>query len=120
MPLSDELMQIERELASARGDAYRRHLAPEAVVVVPGAVLDREQCAAAIDRTPRWEEWNISEERAIPLGADCALLTYRWRSKRGTIHYAAVMSSVYARREGTWRLVLHQQTPGPELTSLHD
>jgi len=39
------------------------------------------------------------------------VLTYRWRSRRGDSTYAAVMSSVYARRDGAWRLVLHQQTP---------
>jgi hypothetical protein len=27
--------------------------------------------------------------------------------------YRALMSSVYARRDGRWRLVLHQQTPIP-------
>ncbi len=112
--LHDELLRIEHELGAGPGDAYRRHLADDAVVVVPGAVLDREACAAAIDESPGWEEREISDARTIELAPDSAVLTYRWRSRRGATTYRAVMSSVYARRDGQWRLVLHQQTPEPE------
>ncbi len=110
----EELLQIEEDLGSASADAYRRHLADEAVVVVPGAVLDREQCIAAVEASPPWREREISEARAVALGPDAAALTYRWRSRRGTFVYSARMTSVYVRRDGAWRLVLHQQTPDPE------
>lgn len=109
-----DLMRIEEELAPGSADAYRRHLAEDAVVVVPGAVLTRDECIAAIAATPEWDEHAISDARTVPLGADSAVLTYRWRSRRGADSYAAVMSSVYARRDDAWRLVLHQQTPQPE------
>ncbi len=108
-----QLLAIEHELAAGPGDPYRRHLADDAVVVVPGAVLDREACAAAIDASAGWEEHEIADARTIELGSDSAVLSYRWRSRRGETTYAAVMSSVYARRDGVWRLVLHQQTPEP-------
>ena len=111
--LHDELLQIERELGAGPGEPYRRHLADEAVVVVPGAVLDREACADAMDQSPGWDEREITGARTIPLGDDAALLTYRWRSRRGETTYDAQMSSVYVRRGGGWRLVLHQQTPQP-------
>jgi len=110
---TEDLLRIERELAPGDADAYRRHLAPEAVVVVPGAALDRDACVAAIEQAPTWDEWTIDDPRALPLGADAAVLTYRWRSRRGDQAYAALMSSAYARRDGAWRLVLHQQTPLP-------
>ncbi|MBI5104295.1 MAG: nuclear transport factor 2 family protein [Solirubrobacterales bacterium] len=110
----DELLQIEEELGrGGDGDAYRRHLAEDAVVVVPGAVLDREACAAAIDASAPWDEHEIADARTRMLGDDAAVLTYRWRSRRGEQAYAATMSSAYARRDGAWRLVLHQQTPEP-------
>jgi hypothetical protein len=111
MDLHDELLQIEHELGAGSGDAYRRHLADEAIVVVPGMVLDREACASAMDASPGWDEYAISDARTVELTPDSALLTYRWRSRRGDSPYAAVMSSVYTRRDGAWRLVLHQQTP---------
>ena len=111
--LLEQLLPIEEELGAGPGEPYRRHLADEAVVVVPGAVLDRESCAAAMDSSAGWDEREISGARALPLGGDAALLTYRWRSRRGDDVYAAVMSSVYVRRDGRWQLVLHQQTPEP-------
>ena len=109
----EELLRIERELGAGPGDPYRRHLAEDAVVVVPGAVLDREACAAALDASPGWDEWTISDARTRSLTPDSAVLTYRWHSRRGDATYSATMSSVYARRDGAWRLVLHQQTPEP-------
>ena len=104
-------MEIERELAAGAGDTYRRHLADEAVVVVPGAVLDRAQCVAAMDESPGWDDWEITDARVIELGPESAVLTYRWRSARGESAYSAVLTSVYARRDGAWKLVVHQQTP---------
>ncbi|MEA2444104.1 MAG: hypothetical protein QOJ12_1396, partial [Thermoleophilales bacterium] len=44
----DELLKIERELGGGTGDTYRRHLTEDAVVVVPGAAITREQTAFAI------------------------------------------------------------------------
>ncbi len=111
--LHEQLLAIEHELGAGPGEPYRRHLADDAVVVVPGAVLDRETCAAALDASRGWDGHEISDARTIELGRDAAVLTYRWRSRRGETTYSAVMSSVYARRDGVWRLVLHQQTPAP-------
>ncbi len=109
----DELLRIEGELADGPGDPYRRHLAEDAIVVVPGAILTREACAAAMDASARWDEHKITDARTIALTPDSAVLSYRWHSRRGESTYAAVMSSVYARRDGAWQLVLHQQTPDP-------
>jgi hypothetical protein len=106
-----ELLQIEHELGAGSADAYRRHLAAEALLVLPNGVLDREACIAAMESSPGWDELEISDARTLALGDDGAVLTYAWRSRRGEMSYTALMSSVYARRDGAWRLVLHQQTP---------
>ena len=108
-----QLLEIEETLGTGSGDAYRRHLADDAIVVVPGAVLDREQCADAMDASPGWDEYEISDVRTARPASDAAILSYRWRSRRGDVAYEALMSSAYARRDGEWRLVLHQQTPEP-------
>jgi len=111
--LLEELLRIERELADGPGDQYRRHLIDDAVVVVPGAVLTREQCADAIDQSPGWDESEIAEASVVLLTDDSAVLTYTWRSTRGETRYDAVMSTVYVRRDGGWKVALHQQTPQP-------
>ena len=110
-PLYDDVLHIERQLGSGSVDAYRRHLADDALMVLPSGVLDRDECLAAIEAAPGWDELEISDARTVPLGTDSAILTYAWRSRRGDFTYTALMSSVYARRAGEWRLVLHQQTP---------
>jgi ketosteroid isomerase-like protein len=110
--LRDTLLQIEHTLGGGSGDTYREHLTDDAVVVVPGAAIDKEQTAFAIDATPGWDEFEISDARAVELSGDTAFLTYRWSSRRGDDTYEALMSSVYVRQaDGTWKLALHQQTP---------
>jgi hypothetical protein len=110
--LHRELIALERALGGGTGDAYREHLTGDAIVVVPGAAITREQCAMAIDSTPGWDEFEISDDRIVQPTDDTAILTYRWRSTRGDYTYEALMSSVYARQaDGAWKLVLHQQTP---------
>ena len=110
--LREQLLEIERALGGGTGDAYREHLTDDAVVVVPGAAITREQCAYAIDATPGWDDFEITDERVVELTGDSALLTYRWSSRRGDETYEALMSSVYVRQgDNSWKLALHQQTP---------
>jgi hypothetical protein len=113
MSISEQLLAIERELADGAGDAYRRHLRDDAVVIVPGQALTKDTTAAAMDDSPGWDEFTISDERVLELAGAAALLTYRFSGRRGEgFSYSALMSSVYERRDGdTWQLVLHQQTP---------
>lgn len=61
---STELFAIERELAAGAGDTYRRHLAPDAIMVVPGATLDRDATVEAMDASPGWDEFS-STRRAF-------------------------------------------------------
>lgn len=108
----NELLDLERELAEGDGDTYRGRLAPDALVIVPGQRLDREACAAAIDASPGWDELSLSDATVRELGPDAALVTYRFDGRRGeNFVYGALMTSVYTRRDGDWRLQLHQQTP---------
>ena len=107
----DELLAIERELGGGTGDAYRKHLTDDALVVVPGAAIDKEKCAFAIDASPGWDEFDITDAQTIELTPESVVLSYRWSSRRGDETYEALMSSVYVRRDGEWKLALHQQTP---------
>lgn len=110
-----ELLEIERELAAGDGTVYRRHLREDALVIVPGKVLDRADTAAAMDASPGWDDFSIQAERLLPLGADAATIAYRFHGRRGEFGYDAEMASTYVRDDdGNWRLVLHQQTPAEE------
>ncbi|HWB69482.1 MAG TPA: nuclear transport factor 2 family protein [Solirubrobacterales bacterium] len=115
-PSEDMLFAIEEELAAGDGDAYERRLSQDALVVLPeGTGLDREATVEAMNASPGWDEFALHERRALALGEDAALLTYRFVGRRGGDTYQAVLTSAYRRdAAGTWRLVHHQQTPmGP-------
>jgi hypothetical protein len=112
---AEQLLRIEHELARGDGATYEQHLAEGALVVIPGDVLDRRAAVEAMDASPGWDEVSIGEESVRELGPDTALLTYRFRGRRGRVHYAATLSSAYVRDgEGSWKLAFHQQTPHPE------
>lgn len=113
MSLLEVLVDNERALTRGDGEVYRRLLADDAVVIVPGMVLDKPETAAAIDRSDGWDEVDIAEAQLRRPADDVALVTYRFTGQRGAQTYRALMSSAYAQRDGHWRLVLHQQTPLP-------
>ena len=113
MDLEATLLSIESALAAGGADAYRQHLAGEALVVVPGLVLDREATIEAIAASPGWDAATMDDARTLRLGDDVVAITYRFDGRRGDEAYVALLSSVYVSREGRWLLAFHQQTPLP-------
>ena len=112
MDLQETLLGYERELSRGDGDAYRRLLADDAVVIVPGATLDKPSTAAAIDDSPGWDSVEMHEPQLLRPTEDVAILTYRFAGqRRPDASYEAQLTSVYTGAGGQWRLVLHQHTP---------
>ncbi|WP_308291786.1 nuclear transport factor 2 family protein [Microbacterium jejuense] len=118
----DELLELEHQgwtslCDSAGADFYGRLMTPDGVMVLAhGMVLDRDAVVASLDEAPPWRTYEITDERLIPLGDDHAILVYTGRATRDGDEppFVALMSSVYTRRDGAWRLALYQQTPVPE------
>lgn len=107
----DTLRQLELRLARAEdGDPYREILREDAVVVVPGFVMGREDCAAAIDLSEGWDRVDLEGERLVPIGEGTAAIVYRFSGLRGGHGYVADMVSVYADTPEGPRLVTHQHT----------
>lgn len=114
------LIELEKrgwEALASDGDAardfYRSRLADEAVMVFPGGriVEGKAEILDSMDAQP-WDSFEIEEPRVIAPAEDTGVVVYRVTAKRpGQDEYAALISSVYTRREGDWKLVLHQQTP---------
>jgi hypothetical protein len=75
----------------------------------PGGVDSAEGVYAA-----PWSTFELSDVRVIEHAPDSAIVTYLAEAQReGATPYRALMSTAYVRRDGRWRLVLHQQTPDP-------
>ena len=103
-------MHNERELATGRGPAYEKILHPDAVVIVPGAVLNKPACVAAMNASPGWDHVELDEVQLVT-HEDVATVVYTFVGLRNSLRYQAILSSTYVRTPFGWRLILHQQTP---------
>lgn len=85
------------------------------MILAHGFVLDRDGVVASLNEAPPWHSYAINDERLVETGADHAILVYTGRAyKEGNDPaFVALMSTVYVRDEGQWRIALYQQTPIP-------
>ncbi len=117
----DELLDLEHQgwksLCNSTGaDFYGRIMSSDGVMVLAhGQVFDRQAVIDSLNAAPPWRTYDIADERLIALSDDHAVLVYTGRAYREEDEpaFIALMSSVYTRHEGAWRLALYQQTPVP-------
>lgn len=117
--LLGELLDKERELwdANVAGDGafYAKALRDDALAVSPWGVLGKEAVVAAVNanRNP-YTGYRLSDPVALPLGHDAAVLTYRaevdGENEGGLFTHTVYATSAYARADGDWRSVFHQQS----------
>jgi hypothetical protein len=67
MDLQRILFKLERELADGDGDTYRRLLADDAVVVVPGPRLDKDATAQPMDASSGCDAISFDDEAVTEL-----------------------------------------------------
>jgi uncharacterized protein (TIGR02246 family) len=114
-----ELEDLERQgwlaLSSPDGAAfYEDVMADDGLMVFPGSVLDKTASVNAIRAAPPWGRFELADTIVVHPTPDTAIVAYRATATRGdAAPYHALMTSTYARREGRWRLVVHQQSPSP-------
>lgn len=114
MTLTDQLLEIETKLWTEGAEYYRDHLDQEAIVAfgrMAGA-MSKDEVAATVTDGPRWSPPRIEVKGCIEPTPGFALLTYQAHAERpGSEPYDALVSSGYVRRNGSWKLAFHQQTP---------
>lgn len=112
----NELVALERRFwTEPSGDLYREHAAPDLLMVFPEptGVLDLETAIPIVDEAGPWASVELEDLRFVELAPDAAALVYRAVATRdaGDRPYRTLATSVYTRRDGSWLLALHQQTP---------
>ncbi len=110
MSTTETLIAIDRRLAAGRGADYDEILHEDAVVIVPGAILDKAACVAAMDDSPGWDAFEIEDVRTLETAATTTIV-YSFSGRRGTTDYRATLASTYVAEDAGWRLLLHQHTP---------
>ena len=90
---------------------YRDYLTPEALVVSPRGIMDREGILRDLVENPNeLPEYAIMDSRVVPLGEESAVLAYTVSFGGQTLY----VSTVYALDGGRWRAAFHQRTPALE------
>jgi hypothetical protein len=117
MSLMRELLDAEREgwqaLTSAQGVGYyREHLADDAVMVFSSGVMTRAEALEAMASAPPWSSFEILDPQVVELTPDSGVLVYRAVAQRADQPvYKAMITSVFVRTGGHWKLAVHHQTP---------
>jgi hypothetical protein len=117
--MTDRLLEIEEQgwqaLSSPDPVSFcDEWLADDALMIVPGMVIDRATFLQAVGHEQPWASHHIEDPRVLELTTDSAALVYRVRAQReGQPEFAGLLTSVYVKRADRWQLILHQQTPTP-------
>jgi hypothetical protein len=93
------------------GEHYRRSMTRDALMVVPGAVLTRDQVALSFAGVAPWDSYELRQPAVIRLGDHAGILVYRARARRGDETVEFNMSTTYLFQNGGWCVAAHQQTP---------
>ncbi|MDA0563417.1 DUF4440 domain-containing protein [Streptomonospora sp. S1-112] len=98
---------------AAAAGFYREVLDADPLMLLPGGLrlAGREAVIAAMGGPP-WSTYRLEEIDVLRPAPDTAVVAYAATAQRGAAPaYSALISSLYVRRAGAWRLAFHQQTP---------
>jgi hypothetical protein len=98
-------------LAGRGGTHYARAMTRDALMIVEGAVLGRDDVMGAFASAPAWEAYEIHEPAVVRLGDHAGILAYRAVARRGDDVANLRMSTTYLYDDGAWHVAAHQQTP---------
>jgi hypothetical protein len=107
-----EVWECERRFWLDRGNFYKAHVAPDAVLVLPTVgVVDRAAGLAWARKSPPWTYVEFSN-RIFSCAAQTAVLAYEAHAEATKVAhtYSACCSSTYVRVRESWMLVAHQQS----------
>jgi hypothetical protein len=119
VPLDEELIDLERrgwDALSSSGAAatafYGEVLAARVLFLLPGSMVldDRDAVLESLGGSP-WTSYALTDQRALALGEDAAVVANPASAVREGGRYEALMASTYVREGGAWKLAVHQQTP---------
>lgn len=115
MAVKDDIVALEKKFWESAGNQpfYEKHFARDGVMAFPIGLLTKGEVVQAMKGADEWESYTIDDPHFVQISSDTAALAYTTIavSTGEPDPYAAAVISVYVKREGDWRLILHQQTP---------
>lgn len=117
MDLSASLQEIEeagwQSLVDGTGRAHFRQVASDDIVVLgPGFGVAIGEAALDQLSGATWAWFRVRAPQVVSVTDQVATITYRVLARRDfDVEYQAVVSSTYRLVDGSWRLVVHHETP---------
>jgi hypothetical protein len=113
----DQAWQLEQDswAAVAAGDAatfFSKTMTDDAFVVVPDAVLGRNELVARLQEPPSWQRYALADERLVLLDGETVLVSYRVTTDGDDVPgYRGHVTTMYRWLDGGWALAFRQHTP---------
>jgi hypothetical protein len=100
-------------LAGRGGDYYQRTMTQDALLILPGAVVSRDEVRAAFKAAEPLDRYELHDPAVIRLGEHAGVLVYRSLVWRGDEATELQMSTTYLFNEndGGWSVAAHQESP---------
>lgn len=116
--MAHEIEELERRgwaaLSGPDGVAFYEDLmAEDGLMVFPGLTLDKPATIRAIAGERPWSTFRLDDMRVLEAGNTTVVTYHAIAQREDEGEYGARVSTVYARRNGRWTLLLHQQSPDP-------
>jgi hypothetical protein len=114
MGIKDDIVRIERGFWIGGEDYFRDHLDEYCMIAFPqmAGTYARDEVAATARDPQRWQELETEEKGFLQPTDKTALINYEARAMRGSGEpYRALVSTLYVRRGGGWKMAFHSQTP---------
>ncbi|KAI9657514.1 MAG: hypothetical protein M1831_004130 [Alyxoria varia] len=103
------------EALKSSGTALIPFLSQDCVMIFPGSTIFSAHSKPSLNEilyTPMkpWIKYDMKDVHVVQLGQDAAQISYSVEAHRKDSAYTAMISSVWRREAGVWKMVLHQQT----------
>jgi hypothetical protein len=93
------------------GEHYARAMTRDALMIVSGQAIGRDEVAQSFVGTVPWDAYEIHEPAIVRLGDRAGIVAYRAVATRGNETVELRMSTTYLYGGGSWHVALHQQSP---------
>ena len=98
-------------LADRGGENCQREMTPDALIIVSGAMITRDQVTATFDGAELWDSYEIRKPAIIRLSERAGIVVYRAVAKLGDQVVKLNMSTTYVFVDGGWRVAAQQHSP---------
>lgn len=108
-----KLWEMERRFWLDGPAFYEASMAPDACMVFPAPVgiLSGHRIIDGLRQAPRWKSVDFDNRTEAELDSTVVLAYDAIGRRDGEEPYTAYCASTYVRRDDTWVLLAHQQTP---------